>query len=379
MSRVLPHSIEAEENLLSCCFIDGADVVSRCLEARINPESFYDSKHGIIFGCLAGLYNLKTPIDISIVAEELKTSRQLDQIGGYAFLVQVSSRIPTTAQASYFIEKVREQALRRKIIRSATAAAEGCYSLTVGVDEFAAEIHAKFGILIGQAGSSRTQKLRARLLERRFDVSAPPPEPTPRFLINGKAVCTPGNLTNLIAQAKAGKSAFTGVMLAAAICAEFGVEDRDTLGVRATAPGRKRLLHLDTEQSPFDHDAHIRRALRRAGVSTPPEWLASFGLAGFSADELRESLRLGWSDAQAAGGVFAVIIDGTADLVNDVNDPKECNAFVAELHDLAIRHDCPIVNVVHENPGQDGGKMRGHLGSQLERKAESNLRLRKAH
>ena len=65
--------------------------------------------HGVIFERLLDLYNRQAPIDISVVAEELKTARQLDQIGGYAFLTQVSSRIPTTAQAGYFIEKVREQ------------------------------------------------------------------------------------------------------------------------------------------------------------------------------------------------------------------------------------------------------------------------------
>jgi len=107
--RSLPHSIEAEEYLLSCCLLDGADVISRCLEARIRPESFYDSKHGIIFERLLDLYNRQAPIDVSVVAEDLKTARQLDTVGGYAFLTQVSSRIPTTAQAGYFIDKVREQ------------------------------------------------------------------------------------------------------------------------------------------------------------------------------------------------------------------------------------------------------------------------------
>src|ERR1043166_4163987 len=93
IGRTLPHSLEAEEYLLSCCLLDGADVLSRCLEARIKPESFYDPKHGIISERLLDLYNRQAPIDVSIVAEELKTSRQLDQIGGYAFLSQVSSRI----------------------------------------------------------------------------------------------------------------------------------------------------------------------------------------------------------------------------------------------------------------------------------------------
>lgn len=158
VGRSLPHSLEAEEYLLSCCLLDGADVVSRCLEARIKPESFYDPKHGIIYERLLELYNKQAPIDVSVVAEELKTSRQLDQIGGYAFLSQVSSRIPTTAQATYFIEKVREQALLREIIRSATGAVEDCYGFSGGIDEFVDQIETKiFSVTQNRVSESAKQ------------------------------------------------------------------------------------------------------------------------------------------------------------------------------------------------------------------------------
>jgi replicative DNA helicase len=143
VGRSLPHSLEAEEYLLSCCLLDGADVLSRCLEARIRPESFYDTKHGIIFERLIDLYNRQVPIDLSVVAEDLKTARQLDAVGGYAFLTQVSSRIPTTAQSSYFIDKVREQSLLREIIRSATGAVEDCYNFSGGIDEFVDQVETK--------------------------------------------------------------------------------------------------------------------------------------------------------------------------------------------------------------------------------------------
>ena len=143
VGRTMPHSIEAEEYLLSCCLLDGAEVISRCLEARIRPESFYDTKHGIIFERLLDLYNRQQPIDVSVVAEELKTAKQLDAVGGYAFLTQVSSRIPTTAQAGYFIEKVREQSLLREIIRSATGAVEECYNFSGGIDEFVDQVETR--------------------------------------------------------------------------------------------------------------------------------------------------------------------------------------------------------------------------------------------
>ncbi len=160
VGRTLPHSLEAEEYLLSCCLLDGADVISRCLEARIKPESFYDPKHGIVYEKLLDLYNRQQPVDVSVVAEELKTSRQLDAIGGYAFLAQVSSKIPTTAQATYFIEKVREQALLRDIIRSATSAVEDCYGFSGGIDEFVDQVEVKLFTVTQNRVSESAKQMR---------------------------------------------------------------------------------------------------------------------------------------------------------------------------------------------------------------------------
>jgi hypothetical protein len=153
-SRPLPHSLEAEEYLLSCCLLDGAETVARCIDARLKPESFYDPKHGIIFDHLVSLHDQRKPIDISVIAEELKSSRQLDQVGGYAFLAQVSSRIPTTAQAGYFIDKVREQSLLREIIRSSLKAVEKCYNFSGGIDEFLVEQKS----LVDRIGEIRSSK-----------------------------------------------------------------------------------------------------------------------------------------------------------------------------------------------------------------------------
>jgi hypothetical protein len=149
--RTLPASIEAEEYLLSCCFLDGRDVVGRCIEAHIGPEDFYDGKNGLIYERLLDCHQRNVEIDISVVAEELKANRLLDQVGGYSFLTQISTRIPTTAQAGYFIDKVREQSLLRKLIRSCTGAVEECYSFSGGIDEFAADIQNKIAKVVNGA------------------------------------------------------------------------------------------------------------------------------------------------------------------------------------------------------------------------------------
>ena len=156
--RTLPHSLEAEEHLLSCCLLDGADVVARCLENRITPASFYDARHGLVFEQLLDMYNRQVTIDVAVVAEELKTARKLEQMGGYAFLAQVSSRIPTTAQAGYFIDKVRELALLREIIRAATGTVEECYGFSGGIDEFVDQVEQKiFGVTQSRVSESAKQ------------------------------------------------------------------------------------------------------------------------------------------------------------------------------------------------------------------------------
>jgi hypothetical protein len=155
-ARPLPHSLEAEENLLSSCFIDGSDVIQRCLDAGIGKDSFYDANHGTVFACLVDLQRRGLPTEAANIAEELKRTKQLDQVGGYAFIAQVSSRIPTTAQAGYFIKTVREYALRREIIRVAQLAMESANDTAGSApQEIAESCQARLGELaLAVAGES---------------------------------------------------------------------------------------------------------------------------------------------------------------------------------------------------------------------------------
>ena len=136
VGRTPPHSIEAEEYLLSCCLLDGSDSIARCLEAKLPSAAFYAPANRVIYEKLCELYQKNPPVDVAVLAEELKTSRQLESIGGFAYLTQISGRIPTTAQAQYFIEKVRELYLLRELIKVATGAVEECDGYQGGLEEF---------------------------------------------------------------------------------------------------------------------------------------------------------------------------------------------------------------------------------------------------
>lgn len=230
------------------------------------------------------------------------------------------------------------------------------------------------------AAAARREQLRAMLAKCAFDPAKQPKPLRAIYSLGGVVIATPGNLLSLCAQVKAGKSAAIEAAIASVLTDN---DNADTLSFKSSNSDGKAVIHIDTEQSEDDFQNLIDRALRRAGLTRAqkPEWLLSYNLSGRTAIECRElfdeALAIG---KERFGAVHSALIDGGADLVNDVNDPKECNPFVAKLHGQAKEFDCPILSVLHFNPVSSKGgieKSRGHLGSQLERKCETNLRLDK--
>ncbi|HVW21232.1 MAG TPA: replicative DNA helicase [Opitutaceae bacterium] len=135
-ARQIPHSVEAEEFLLGCCLLDGADTIALCLEAKLTPEAFYAPANQVIYQRLVDIYERKPPVDVAVLAEELKMHRQLEEVGGYAYLTQISGRIPTTAQARYFLDKVRDYHLLRELIKVHTGVVEQCFGFQGELGEF---------------------------------------------------------------------------------------------------------------------------------------------------------------------------------------------------------------------------------------------------
>jgi replicative DNA helicase len=129
-----PADVDAETMLLSCILIDGAETLIRCQTAGLTPASFYEPKHGIVFERLLGLHADQQPIAVETLAAELKSHGQLDQIGGWGFLAQVSGKVSTTAQAAFFVQNVREKAMLRAIIIRAERVIADAHAVT---DDFA--------------------------------------------------------------------------------------------------------------------------------------------------------------------------------------------------------------------------------------------------
>lgn len=216
------------------------------------------------------------------------------------------------------------------------------------------------------------------LRDREFNWDRPLPEAKPVYWIGEVPICTRGNLTTITGQAKTGKSSLLAAMAASTMT---GGQQVDTLHFAASNAERLAVIHIDTEQDPQRHGALVRNIARRANLDRLPAWFHSYSAKGVPPDFLGRLLEAAMTqDSKKHGGMHSVLLDGIADLVVDPNRAEECFPFITWLEGLAVRYDTALVSALHLNPvsmAGSGSKSRGHLGSQLERKVETEIRLKK--
>jgi hypothetical protein len=128
-----------------------------------------------------------------------------------------------------------------------------------------------------------------------------------------------------------------------------------------------KLMHVDTEQGTFHALKTFQRPCRMSEINT--DNYLTFALRPYAPRERTQFID--WYLANHE--VKFLIIDGIADLVNDVNDLKECNKMIQKLMKWSEKYDMTIITVIHTNYGSD--KPTGHLGSAIEKKCEAQINL----
>lgn len=205
-----------------------------------------------------------------------------------------------------------------------------------------------------------------------IDYDNPPDASKSVVAVNGVPLGTQDNLFCITGGEGTGKSNYISAILSGTLRKErLSVEQ--TLGLEITAnPNGLAVLHYDTEQSEAQLHKNLGRTLRRASLTAVPEFYHSLYLASLSRKDrlrlIRESMDL---FHHKHGGIHLMIIDGIADLIRSANDESESIAIVDEMYRLAGIYNTCIICVLHFVP--NGIKLRGHIGSELQRKAAGIL------
>lgn len=141
INRTPPYSIEFEQAVLAGCIIDGGqDSIMQCIQEKVTPDSFYLPAHHLIFKTLLELYGSNVSINELILAEKLAARNELQSIGGLEYINSVANRIDTPAHLKYYISRVRDLELVRKVISVANKSIETAYSGVDDVGQFLDEV-----------------------------------------------------------------------------------------------------------------------------------------------------------------------------------------------------------------------------------------------
>jgi replicative DNA helicase len=116
VEKLLPHNDEAERATLGAILLDREAIVP--IAAWLAPEHFYTEKHAWIYEAQLACYNRRTPPDLTTVAEELRRTERLDQIGGVPLLIDLSNSVPTAYHVEYYARIVERTAVLRRLIQA---------------------------------------------------------------------------------------------------------------------------------------------------------------------------------------------------------------------------------------------------------------------
>src|SRR6185295_13185014 len=102
----------------------------------LRAEHFYREAHRRIFAAMVDLNERGSPVDIVTLTEALRQRGQLQDVGGATFIAELANRVPTAANAEHYARIVREKAILRGLISTATQIATDAYDNQADVERF---------------------------------------------------------------------------------------------------------------------------------------------------------------------------------------------------------------------------------------------------
>lgn len=114
----LPHSVEAEQAVLGGLMLtnDSFDTVA----SVISETDFFAQDHQLIFQTMRSLSDDSKPLDVITLSEVLQNNKDLEQIGGAAYLVELANNTPSSANIGAYAQIVLERSVIRQLITAAS-------------------------------------------------------------------------------------------------------------------------------------------------------------------------------------------------------------------------------------------------------------------
>ncbi len=131
--KLPPQAIEVEEAVLGALMLERDAYVT--VADFIDTASFYKEEHKKIFDAIKKLSGKEKPVDLLMVTQELKDRDQLEEIGGPAYITQLTRRVASAAHIEFHARIIAQKFIQRELIRVSTEIQTKSYDDTLDVDD----------------------------------------------------------------------------------------------------------------------------------------------------------------------------------------------------------------------------------------------------
>lgn len=132
LQKVPPQSVDLEQGVLGAILLEN-DALVRVLEI-LGERDFYQEAHRWLFQAMVELFEENIPIDLLTVTERLRKRERLEAVGGASYLTELVEMVPTAANVVHHARIVRDKAVLRGLIQTATAIVTESYDDIEEVD-----------------------------------------------------------------------------------------------------------------------------------------------------------------------------------------------------------------------------------------------------
>ena len=136
-----PQALDIERVVLGALMID-KDAFSMVSEI-IRPETFYEPRNQKIFTAIRTLNMDDRPVDFMTVTEELKRQGTLEEVGGVAYIMELTSHVASSAHIEYHAHILAKKSLARQLISYASRIETMAFDDTIDPEELMQEAEGK--------------------------------------------------------------------------------------------------------------------------------------------------------------------------------------------------------------------------------------------
>ena len=133
LGKLPPQALDLEEAVLGALMIE-KDALSSVVDI-LKPETFYKEAHQRIYNAILTLFGNSDPIDLLTVTQQLRTTGEIEVVGGGGFVAELTFRVNSAANIEYHARIVSEQALKRALITMSSTILRDAYEDTTDVFE----------------------------------------------------------------------------------------------------------------------------------------------------------------------------------------------------------------------------------------------------